>query len=815
MSPAQPPKGRGPQPPPRGQGGRPQPQPQRGQPQRPPAKPQKLEVTKLKTPDQVHFACPACGRPFSMKAQAAGRKAKCPCGARIMVPPPGGVPRPIWMPSAEVIKKAQQQWKTSGADKNPSEIALETSTGTKVMIGGLIFAAVAGGLWWKKQQDAAAAANQAPVFAPDTGGAGSPEDALAGDLANLVKSNVVGIEALDPSGAVTGSGSCWLVAESTFATSAWLIVGAQAVRVRFPDGSTYAVSAVEGLDLDNDVALLRLEGTTLRGILLDESGEAESGQPVHLGSPGRPATNVVLSRRALREPLAQGQVGSPLVGSGGKVVGVAVQGPDGAAAAPASAVAALLAKRSSLPLPEALALSPGRAGGVARMAARLLACGRTLAAVRILRTAADAAGAPEETVVELAELLVSVGRPREAARRLAGIPSPAPSTRIALAIARLEAGADTEALSLLRAAGSGGGEARLQAALALALARLGDGARARACAERVLVERTAAPAAIRLAALAFATLRDADGEGRALSAHAQAGADAGARAGLKAEVALARGDAAASEKAWAEAESQAPAATCAVGRARALLALGNLEGARTGLSRIPAGIVHEDGCLLAARTWIGGGEEAAARGLEALKPLLASDPDDADANELAARLLAPGDPAGAAQHWEAVVRARPHSEAAALSLCSARIAAGDPAEGAVALAAFLGAHPDAHRTRIELAALKAPAQPEEALKLLDAAPSTGALAGRAAYARGLALLALNRSAEAFTAFSLAVSHDPAAGEYRWQRAVAAEGQNIHEARAFWESYIAWGKANGEPAERIAAAEKRLLLRFGR
>ena len=54
---------------------------------------EKPEPPKPKDPDkQVVFTCPRCKRPISLPASQTGRKAKCTCGARFVVPARGGRP---------------------------------------------------------------------------------------------------------------------------------------------------------------------------------------------------------------------------------------------------------------------------------------------------------------------------------------------------------------------------------------------------------------------------------------------------------------------------------------------------------------------------------------------------------------------------------------------------------------------------------------------------------------------------------------------------------------------------------------------------
>lgn len=822
MSP-QPPKKGQPQQPQKGGGGWkqvPQPQPQPQKKKAPPQPPAPLQLAKPKGSKEIHFACPACGRPIGMPGRALGRKARCSCGCRMIVPTPGGVPRALWMPPEEQVKKAAQQWKTQepGDGQNASEIALETSPAKMAMYGGVVVAGVIGFIIWKQKQEAA---NAPKPFVPPTEVAApdAPKEMAPGEIANVCRQTVFTVEASDAQGAAIAKGPAFLAAKNIVATSFTRVLGASVVRFRGDDGSQWQALNIVAFDAAADVVLFEIPGSERAPIGPDDAAITDPGSSAWIGWPIKEPASAAFAKPARPGTLRMNRAcvpGAPILNSKGKLLGMATAAPRGEPEGiPAKSIAALAEKKKGLGIAETLSIESGGPNkGDAVTIGRLLALGRTATAIRLLE-AEVASGAGGDSLVWLGEALLIERRPRAAALRFAAVKD-SWTARRGEGIAHLDAGNPARALAAFRAAAASGGsdDAGVLAGMSLALARVGATARATAAAESALNAKDADRRALVSVAVAGATAKSEAIEKKALEAFDRTKPTDAESHQARGECALARGDAAAAEKSFAAAKEAGGGSRALAARGRALQQLGQKDAAEEAWSEAARlSPLDEEACLGAAAALEAGGKTD--RAYAALSALLAADPASAAANAEAGRILVAKEPAKALPHLEQAAKSAPESAEAARLLARGHVAAGDRAAAEGALAAFLAKHAD-DEARIDLALLQAVSAPQKSASTLNEVRATdGAVAARAAHARGMALLALNKASEARGAWELAVSLDPSSGLYRYQRAVAAESGDLHESRAVWESYVGWAKKNADDPVRLQAAERRLLERFGR
>lgn len=739
----------------------------------------------------------------------------------MVIPTPGGVPRALWMPSEEQIKKSAQQWKTiePGEDgQNASEIALETSPTKIAMYIGVVLACVIGYFVFQSQQDKKKGPT-GPSTPMDLTTIEAPKDLAPGELAGMCQQAVFTVEAVDGKGAVISKGPGFLAVKSVVATSLTGILGATTIRFRSWDGAVWQALNVVSMDDATDVVLLELPGLDRPPIPLDETGVTEPGSAAWIGWPVKSPASAAFAKSpgagALR--LSKSFIsGAPVMGPTGKLLGMTVASAKGEhEVVPAKTILALAAKKQGLGIVEALSVE---AGGMHRgdplTVGRLLAKGRTAIAIKLLESEI-ARGGSGEAVVWLGEALLAEHRPRAAALRFATVKDSWKARR-GEGRALLESWETPGALAAYRAAAASGGsaDAGVLAGLAVALARAGNPAKAVVTAEAALNAADLDTRALSMAAIAGATARNDAVEKKALEALEKLKPSDSDLYLVRGECALARGDSAGAEKAFASAKDAGGGSRALASRGRALEALGQKDAARElYVEAADANPLDEDACIRAADALTAAQKRE--RALSVLSALLSADPAHAAANAAAGRALLATDPAKALPHLEQAAKADPDNAAFARLLAQGHTATGDRPSAENALAAFLTRH--AHdEARIDLALLQASSAPQKSGPTLDAVrASTGPVAARASHARATALLALNKDAEARQAWDLAVSLDPLNGLYRFQRAVAAESGDLHESRALWEGYVVWAKKSAEDAARLQAAERRLLERFGR
>ncbi len=166
---------------------------------------------------------------------------------------------------------------------------------------------------------------------------------------------------------VTGLGSGFVVRPNgVIVTNHHVVADAYFVDVQFPSGISYLVDAVIGLDLDADLALLRVDDTNLPTLEMAEGLLPPIGTQVFaIGNPlgltnslsegvvsGHRTTNGGLSELQTTAAISAGSSGGPLLNSAGEVVGVTTQSLEGGQnlnfAVPVARVSRLLRERGTI-----------------------------------------------------------------------------------------------------------------------------------------------------------------------------------------------------------------------------------------------------------------------------------------------------------------------------------------------------------------------------------------------------------------------------------------------------------------------------------
>jgi tetratricopeptide (TPR) repeat protein/DNA-directed RNA polymerase subunit RPC12/RpoP len=815
------------------------PKPQK-QPQRPQQKPQPKPPPVHKIPQkplppqreivkasgQTHFACPSCGRPFSMPQKAAGRKAKCPCGARILVPPPGGVPQALYMPPEDVRRTHQEIVRKSG-DKNATEIALEGSSSKYIVWGAIASAAIGGYFWFNRDTTTAHVPNTAST-SDDGSGASESREMTATEIA-LARGNCVAtVEALDENGGVAGRSAGFVVSGSHVATAFDVLFGASSLRIRLANGDMAGVLSIAGCDAGLGAAVLTINRGELPEAPMGDSDSVSPGARLTFLPPGAVGGVPPVESRAEKAEkgwiraagtVGSGGIGGPAFDLNGRIVGMALMRPDGAAVVPINRIKEWVANPRILQLSEVASQALQRSSAdLLNDAKTLMAAGRASVAVSLLERAAGTGKAPAEILTALGQALLADSRPRAARRRFEAAlrSSGGWQASSGLGRARLDSDDAEGALPPLRAALAGGGAADpvTLARLALALGRLGDRERAIAAADKAVSLAKSDLTALETAAAAYGAAGAADSGAKALDALKAAGATDAAVSMARGEMLLAlrKGEDAAA--AFEEAAKAGPSADAKYGLGRALEAQGKAaEAAAAWKDATRLKYSHEPSLARLARHYARNGNTAEA--VSAWKSIQALDPGDAQPNVELGRLLMESDPAKAVEFYELAAAARPDSAEIVAAFARGLVVLGERTEAVERLEAFLKTSPGSPEARIELAALKATETPEEALKLLEGVKARGETMGRAAHARGTALLALDRAGEARMAFEEAVSWDPANTLYRFDRAMAAESEDVNAAMAYWEAFLDWSRKNASDQNLRAKAETRLRERYGR
>jgi len=154
-------------------------------------------------------------------------------------------------------------------------------------------------------------------------------------VAQRAKNSVVKVIARTKKGEATGTGFA-VSADGKIATNYHVIAGASKIFVKLPNGRTVGVQRVIASDKRVDLAILQVQGVSLRPLPLGDSNAVKVGQEVCvMGSPlgleQSFSTGVVSAKRVMdgfewiqiTAPISPGNSGSPVMTRSGTVIGVA------------------------------------------------------------------------------------------------------------------------------------------------------------------------------------------------------------------------------------------------------------------------------------------------------------------------------------------------------------------------------------------------------------------------------------------------------------------------------------------------------------
>ena len=157
-------------------------------------------------------------------------------------------------------------------------------------------------------------------------------------VAQRAKDSIFKVVAHNPEGEATGTGFA-VSADGKIATNYHVIEGASKIFVKLPNGRTVGIERVVAFDKRVDLAILQVQGVSLRPLPLGDSSAVKVGQEVCvMGSPlgleQSFSTGVVSAKRVMNgfewiqitAPISPGNSGSPVMTRSGKVIGVATFG---------------------------------------------------------------------------------------------------------------------------------------------------------------------------------------------------------------------------------------------------------------------------------------------------------------------------------------------------------------------------------------------------------------------------------------------------------------------------------------------------------
>jgi len=188
----------------------------------------------------------------------------------------------------------------------------------------------------------------------------------AAAVARLVFPSVVLIETKDASGKPIGLGSGFFVAPGVIATNFHVIEGSSKATVKIVGkAGTFDVLGVIGVDVQKDLALIKVNGITARPLPLSAGARITGEKIFTIGNPEGLEGSIsegIVSSAQLRQvgdskflqitaPISQGSSGGPVVNSKGEVIGVATaflsEGQNLNFAAPATFLSSLLLETES------------------------------------------------------------------------------------------------------------------------------------------------------------------------------------------------------------------------------------------------------------------------------------------------------------------------------------------------------------------------------------------------------------------------------------------------------------------------------------
>jgi S1-C subfamily serine protease len=154
-------------------------------------------------------------------------------------------------------------------------------------------------------------------------------------VAQRAKDSIFKVVAHNPEGEATGTGFA-VSADGKIATNYHVIESASKIFVKLPNGRTVGIERVVAFDKRVDLAILQVQGFSLRPLPLGDSSAVKVGQEVCvMGSPlgleQSFSTGVVSAKRVLdgfewiqtTAPISPGNSGSPVMTRDGTVIGVA------------------------------------------------------------------------------------------------------------------------------------------------------------------------------------------------------------------------------------------------------------------------------------------------------------------------------------------------------------------------------------------------------------------------------------------------------------------------------------------------------------
>lgn len=157
-------------------------------------------------------------------------------------------------------------------------------------------------------------------------------------VAQQARDSIFKVVAHNPEGEATGTGFA-VSADGKIATNYHVIAGASKIFVKLPNGRTVGIERVVAFDKRVDLAILQVQGVSLRPLPLGDSSAVKVGQEVCvMGSPlgleQSFSTGVVSAKRVIdgfewvqiTAPISPGNSGSPVMTRDGTVIGVATFG---------------------------------------------------------------------------------------------------------------------------------------------------------------------------------------------------------------------------------------------------------------------------------------------------------------------------------------------------------------------------------------------------------------------------------------------------------------------------------------------------------
>lgn len=160
----------------------------------------------------------------------------------------------------------------------------------------------------------------------------------AREIARKTFPSVVVLVAEDENGQAVSKGSGFFVRGDVIATNHHVIESVSRLHAKIIEQeSSYEIKAIEGVDKENDLALLKIESTGTRPLLLGDSNRVAVGDVVYVaGNPvgleGTFSQGIVSGIRQITgkhyiqitAPISRGSSGSPVLNNRGEVIGVAV-----------------------------------------------------------------------------------------------------------------------------------------------------------------------------------------------------------------------------------------------------------------------------------------------------------------------------------------------------------------------------------------------------------------------------------------------------------------------------------------------------------